>query len=94
MPLELRQMTVPATRPHDPVGYVEFFAGDGADAERSEQWITGQVPVGLPTMKSLALLQIVVLQRAQDLLGAEIERLRRLYEAAEQSQDERQPGPL
>jgi hypothetical protein len=67
MPLELRQMTVPATRPHDPVGYVEFFAGDGADAERSEQWITGQVPVGLPAMKSLALLQIVVLQRAQDL---------------------------
>jgi hypothetical protein len=41
---------------------------------------------GLSAMKSFALLQIVVLQRAQDLLGAEIERLTRLYEATEQSQ--------
>src|SRR5436190_11323079 len=69
MPIELRQMSVPATRPHDPVGYVQFFAGDGADVERSEQWIRGQVPTGLPAMKSVALLQIVALQRARDLLN-------------------------
>src|SRR5438067_12707828 len=85
MPVELRQMTVPATRPHDPVGYVQFFVGDGADVERSEQWIRGQVPAGLPAMKPVALLQIVALQRAQDLLNAEIDRLTRLYELTEQS---------
>jgi hypothetical protein len=27
-----------ATRPHDPVGCVQFFAGDGANLEQSEQW--------------------------------------------------------
>jgi hypothetical protein len=86
MPLELRQMTIHATRPHDPVAYVQFFAGDGADVEQSEQWIRGQVPAGLPAMKSVALLQIVALQRARDLLDEEIQRLTRLYEAAEQSQ--------
>jgi hypothetical protein len=86
MPVELREITIHATRPHDPVGYVQFFAGDGADLEQSEQWITGQVPAGMPAMKSVALLQIVALQRARSLLDDEIERLIRLYEAAEQSQ--------
>jgi hypothetical protein len=84
MPVELREITIHATRPHDQVGYVQFFAGDGA--ERSEQWITGQVPAGIPAMKSVALLQIVTLQQARGLLDHEIERLIRLYEAAEQSQ--------
>ena len=41
MPVELREITIHATRPHDPVGYVQFFAGDGADLEQSKQWITG-----------------------------------------------------
>jgi hypothetical protein len=68
------------------VGYVQFFAGDGANLEQSEQWITGQVSAGLPAMKPIALLQIVTLQRARGLLDDEIERLTRLYEAAEQSQ--------
>jgi hypothetical protein len=85
MPVELREITIHATRPHDPVGYVQFFAGDGANLEQSEQWITGQVPAGLPAMKPIALLQIVTLQRARDLLDDEIARLTRLYEAAEQS---------
>ena len=48
--------------------------------------IRGQVPAGLPAMKPVALLQIVALQRAQDLLNAEIDRLTRLYELTEQSQ--------
>ena len=65
MPVELREITIHATRPHDPVGYVQFFAGDGANLEQSEQWITGQVPAGLPAMKPIALLQIVTLQRAR-----------------------------
>jgi hypothetical protein len=50
------------------------------------KWITGQVPAGMPAMKSVALLQIVTLQQARGLLDHEIERLIRLYEAAEQSQ--------
>jgi hypothetical protein len=63
MPVELREITIHATRPHDPVGYVQFFAVDGANLEQSEQWIwiTGQVPAGLPVMKPVALLQIVTL---------------------------------
>jgi hypothetical protein len=81
MPVELREITIHATRPHDPVGYVQFFAGDGANLEQSEQWITGQVPAGLAAMKPIALLQIVTLQRARGLLDDEIERLTRLYEA-------------
>jgi hypothetical protein len=76
MPVELREITIHATRPHDPVGYVQFFAGDGANLEQSEQWITGQVPAGLPAMKPIALLQIVTLQRARGLLDDEIEQRR------------------
>jgi hypothetical protein len=83
---ETSEITIHATRPHDPVGYVQFFAGDGADLEQSEQRIAGQVPAGMPAMNSVALLQIVTLQRARGLLDDEIERLIRLYEAAEESQ--------
>jgi hypothetical protein len=63
-------------------GPMAFFAGDADRAEQSDQWISGVVK---SNGKSLALHQLTVLLRARDLLDGEIERLKHLFDQAEQS---------
>ena len=70
----------------NPIQWVTFFAGEANEDEPQQQWITGQVHTGGTDMKSIALNQILVLRRARDLLDAEIERLMRRYQEAEQAQ--------
>jgi hypothetical protein len=79
MSFELRRMEFLAAGP------TAFFAGDADRAEQSGQWISGVVKSELPNGKSLALHQLTVLLRARDLLDGEIERLKRLFDQAEQS---------
>jgi hypothetical protein len=79
-------MTFQAVPAAGKVGLINFFAGDAAESEQSNQWISGQVVSDGSSMKSVALNQLTALHRARDLIDSEIARLTRLYQAAEQSQ--------
>ncbi len=83
MQLTFQNMTVQNS---DPVGLVQFAMGETDDLTRSHQWLTGQIQCDLSNMKSVALLQITVLHRLNDLIDAEKQRLTRLYEEAQQPQ--------
>jgi hypothetical protein len=86
MTFELRRATFHSTDPAGQVGLVEFFLGDAAVVEQSNQWISGRVESEGTSMKSLALNQITVLYRVRSLIDVEIRRLEALYKKAEQVQ--------
>jgi hypothetical protein len=67
----------------DPTQRVTLFLGDGPDAEQSNQWISVQVAVDMPPLKSLALLRIKALNATRDLIDCEIQRLSEIYRKAE-----------
>ncbi len=82
---QLRRTTFQGVNPLGNVGLVSFFLG-GDEAQPSGQWISGQVEVSKPAMKSVALTQLSTLYAARDLIDAEIARLRPLYDQAERVQ--------
>ena len=75
-----------ATDAGAPVGFVALFAGDGDGVETSKEWISAQVKVDAPNIKSLALLQIAALEKMRDLLKSESERLSTRYHASGKAQ--------
>lgn len=81
---QLKRTTFQAIDPAGNVGLVSFFLGEN-EAQPSGQWISGQVEVSKPAMKSVALHQLLVLHAARDLIDAEIARTTRLYQEAEKS---------
>ena len=85
MPLKLLDVHFHTADPLGMAGLVSFALGDNEDVERSNEWVSGQVVSELPNQKSLALHQIKVLMRARDLIDAEIERLKPLYEQSQQA---------
>ncbi|MBN8958923.1 MAG: hypothetical protein J0H17_20530 [Rhizobiales bacterium] len=72
---QLKELHVPDG---DPITHVGFSLGDGPDAERSNQWLSGRIQIDGQAMKSVALLRITVLRKAIDLLHAEADRLEAL----------------
>jgi hypothetical protein len=86
MPLKLRWTKMGSNDVAVQVGFVDLFAGDGDDAETSREWISARVNIDEPNIKSLALLQIAVVEKARDLLKSESERLSTLYRASEKAQ--------
>ena len=62
---------------------MSFFLGQN-EAQPSGQWISGQVEVSKPAMKSIALHQLHVLHAARVLIDSEIARIESLYREAEQ----------
>jgi hypothetical protein len=77
--VRLRDLRVPGD---DSITGVEFSLGDGPDAERSNQWLSGRIQIDGQAMKSVALLRITVLRKAIDLIHAEADRLEGLYAQA------------
>jgi hypothetical protein len=86
MAFELRRLTFDPAEIEE-ASAVWFYAGEGPIAEQSRQWISGLVVSELPNVRSLALHQSTLL-RASDRLDGEIERLKRLYDQAQQAQSE------
>jgi hypothetical protein len=86
MALKVRWTKMEATDVAEPVGFVDLFAGDGDDVERSKQWLSARVKLDAPNIKSLALLQIAAVEKARDLLDEEAKRLSNAYRASERVQ--------
>jgi hypothetical protein len=81
-PVKLRQLIGYGD---DPPSSVQIFLGDGPDAEQSSQWISARVAVETPPLRTFALLQLNSLTSMQNLIAAEISRLREIYDQAERA---------
>jgi hypothetical protein len=82
---QLKRTTFQGVNPAGNLGLVSFFLRDD-EGQPSGQWISGQVEVSRPAMKSVALGQLSTLHAARDLIDAEIARITPLYHQAEQVQ--------
>ena len=82
MPIQLQNVTFYGD---EPVTSVQVFLGDGPDAEHSKEWISAQLAVQLPVLKSVPFQRLIILQQMQNKVQHEIDRLSRLYSEAEKA---------